>query len=156
MWGEVCHELKTETEPFGFRDGISHPAIEGSGIAGSNPQEQPLKAGEFVLGYRDELRGTQRTEPEILGRNGTYVAFRKLHQRVAAFRQYMKANSSSAEDEELLAAKMMGRWRSGAPLSLCPLDDDAERGGVPQRNNNFRCEADEAGRFNTTGGSHIR
>ncbi len=59
-------------------------------------------------------------EPEILGRNGTYVVFRKLHQRVAAFRQYLKANSASPEEEELLAAKMMGRWRSGAPLALCP------------------------------------
>src|SRR3954471_24378881 len=53
IWRQDCHALETETEPFGFRDGISHPAIEGSGIAGSNPQEQPLKAGEFVIGYSD-------------------------------------------------------------------------------------------------------
>ena len=51
IWRQNCHALPTETEPFGFRDGMSHPAIEGSGIAGSNPQEQPFKAGEFVLGY---------------------------------------------------------------------------------------------------------
>ena len=37
-----------------FRDGISHPAVEGSGIPGSNPKEPPLKAGEIVLGYQDE------------------------------------------------------------------------------------------------------
>jgi len=46
--------LPTEREHFGFKDGISHPAVEGSGIPGSNPQERPLKAGEFVLGYPDE------------------------------------------------------------------------------------------------------
>ena len=115
IWRQDCHALPTETEPFGFRDGISHPAIEGSGIPGTNPQEQPLKAGEFVLGYPDEMGGIQRTQPEVLGRNGTYVVFRKLHQRVAAFRRYLKANSTSPEEEELLAAKMMGRWRSGAP-----------------------------------------
>ncbi len=57
--------------------------------------------------------------PEVLGRNGTYVVFRKLHQRVAAFRQYVKANSPSPEGESLLAAKMMGRWQSGAPLVPC-------------------------------------
>ena len=39
---------------FGFKDGISQPAVEGSGIPGSNPHEAPLKAGEFVLGYVDE------------------------------------------------------------------------------------------------------
>ena len=61
IWRQDCHALPTEKEPFGFRDGISHPAIEGSGIPGTNPQEQPLKAGEFVLGYRDEMGGIQRT-----------------------------------------------------------------------------------------------
>src|SRR4051794_29381833 len=156
IWRQNCHALETEKEPFGFRDGISHPAIEGSGIAGTNPQEQPLRAGEFVLGYRDELGGMQETEPEILGRNGTYVAFRKLHQRVAAFRQYINANSKSVADEELLAAKMMGRWRSGAPLALCPFHDDAELGADPRRNNDFLFETDDPAGFKTPGGSHIR
>jgi deferrochelatase/peroxidase EfeB len=98
VWRQNCHALPTETEPFGFRDGISHPAIEGSGIAGSNPKEQPLKAGEFVLGYADEMGGVQKTVPEVLGRNGTYVVFRKLRQRVAEFRQYLKANANGPED----------------------------------------------------------
>jgi Dyp-type peroxidase family len=156
IWRQNCHALPTETEPFGFRDGISHPAIQGSGIPGTNPQELPLKAGEFVLGYKDELAGIQKTEPEILGRNGSYVVFRKLHQRVAAFRQYVKANSKSVEDEELLAAKMMGRWRSGAPLALCPFHDDVELGADPRRNNDFLFELDDAAGFKTPGGSHIR
>ena len=43
IWRQDCHVLPTETEPFGFRDGISHPAIEGSGIPGTNPKEQPLR-----------------------------------------------------------------------------------------------------------------
>jgi len=59
-------------------------------------------------------------QPEVLGRNGTYAVVRKLHQRVEAFRLYLRANSSSPQEEELLAAKMMGRWRSGAPLALSP------------------------------------
>ena len=156
IWRQNCYALPTETEPFGFRDGISHPAIEGSGIAGTNPQERPLRAGEFVLGYTDELGGVQKTEPEILGRNGTYVVFRKLHQRVAAFRQYLKTNSSNVDEEELLAAKMMGRWRSGAPLALCPFHDNAELGADPRRNNDFLFEADDPAGFKTPGGSHIR
>ena len=98
------------------------PPIEGSGIPGSNPHEQPFKAGEFVLGYPDETGGfPPMPRPDVLGRNGTYVVFRKLHQRVAAFRRYLKENASSPDDEELLAAKMMGRWRSGAPLALLPV-----------------------------------
>src|SRR5687768_12787603 len=156
IWRQNCHALPNEKEPFGFRDGISHPAIEGSGIPGTNPREQPLKAGEFVLGYRDELGGVQVPQPEVLGRNGTYIVFRKLHQRVAAFRQYLKENSISPEDEELLAAKMMGRWRSGAPLALCPFHDDPELGADPQRRNDFLYREDDPAGFKTPGGSHIR
>ncbi len=156
IWRQDCHALPDEKEPFGFRDGISHPAIEGSGIPGTNPREKPLKAGEFVLGYTDEMGGIQKTNPEILGRNGTYVVFRKLHQRVAAFRQYLRSNSTDAGAEELLAAKMMGRWRSGAPLSLCPFHDDPAIGADPKRNNDFLFEEDDPAGLKTPGGSHIR
>jgi hypothetical protein len=55
IWRQDCYALPTEREAFGFKDGISHPAIEGSGIPGSNPKEQPFKPGEFVLGYLNEL-----------------------------------------------------------------------------------------------------
>jgi Dyp-type peroxidase family len=156
IWRQNCHALPTETEPFGYRDGISHPAIEGSGIPGSNPKEQPFKAGEFILGYPDEMGGTQKTVPEILGRNGTYVVFRKLHQRVAEFRRFLKSHSDGPEAEELMAAKMMGRWRSGAPLALCPLHDDPALGADPRRNNDFLFQADDPIGFKTPCGSHIR
>lgn len=156
IWRQNCHALPTETEPFGFRDGISHPAIEGSGIPGSNPKEQPFKAGEFVLGYPDEMGGVQKTVPEVLGRNGTYIVFRKLHQRVAEFRRYLKAYSKGPEDEELMAAKMMGRWRSGAPLALCPFHDDPALGADPRRNNDFLFRDDDPDGFKTPCGSHIR
>jgi Dyp-type peroxidase family len=156
IWRQDCHALPDDKEPFGYKDGISHPAIEGSGIPGSNPQEVPLKAGEFVIGYRDEMNGIQKTEPEILGKNGTYVVFRKLHQRVADFRRYLASQSTTAEDEELLAAKMMGRWRSGAPLALCPFHDDPKLGEDPKRNNDFLFQQDDPAGLKTPGGSHIR
>ena len=149
--------LPTEREHFGFRDGISHPAVEGSGIPGTNPQERPLKAGEFILGYPDEGGSPPpMPQPEILGRNGTYVVFRKLHQRVAAFRQYLRSNSPSADAEELLAAKIVGRWRSGCPLALSPERDDPELGADPKRNNNFLYHADDPNGLKTPRGSHIR
>ena len=120
IWRLDCYALPTEAEHFGFRDGMSHPAIEGSGIPGTNSKEQPLKAGEFLTGAPPRRDG--RPSPDAAagdrgGRgNGTAMEiFRTLHQRVAAFRQYLKANSSSSDAEDLLAAKMMGRWRSGAP-----------------------------------------
>jgi Dyp-type peroxidase family len=157
IWRQDCHVLPDEKEPFGFKDGISHPAIEGSGIPASNPSEPPLKAGEFVLGYPDEMSDSPAIpRPDVLGRNGSFVAFRKLHQRVAAFRRYLRENACDAGDEELLAAKMMGRWRSGAPLALCPMHDDAAVGADPARNNAFLFKADDAIGYRTPPGSHIR
>ncbi|WP_405142789.1 Dyp-type peroxidase [Sphaerisporangium sp. NBC_01403] len=156
IWRQNCHALPTETEPFGYRDGISNPAVEGSGIPGTNQLEAPLKAGEFVLGYRDELGGIQTPQPQVLGRNGTYMAFRKLHQRVALFRRYLKDNSTSPEDEELLAAKIMGRWRSGAPLALSPLHDAPGLGADRSGNNTFLYQQDDPAGFTTPGGCHIR
>jgi Dyp-type peroxidase family len=157
IWHQDCHALPTEKEAFGFRDGISHPAVEGSGIPGSNPREQPVKAGEFLLGYPNELGElTPMPRPEVLGKNGSYVVMRKLHQRVAAFRQYLKANSSSPEEEDLLGAKMMGRWQSGAPLAHCPMRDDPELGADPSRNNDFLFKDDDPKGLKTPPGSHIR
>ena len=82
--------------------------------------------------------------------------FRKLHQRVAAFRRYLKENASSPEAEELLAAKMMGRWRSGAPLALCPMHDDPALGADAGRNNAFLFKQDDPIGYKTPAGSHIR
>ena len=157
IWRQDCHVRPGEREAFGFRDGIGHPAVEGSGIPSSNPNERPLKAGEFVLGYPDEMGETPAIpQPEVLGRNGSYVVFRKLHQRVAAFRRYLKENSTSPEAEELLAAKMMGRWRSGAPLALCPMHDNSNLGADPTRNNDFLFKQDDPIGYKTPAGSHIR
>jgi len=157
IWRQDCRAPPDHKEPFGFRDGISHPAIEGSGIPGDNPYDPPLKAGELVLGYRDETGSLPPApQPDVLGRNGTYVAFRKLHQRVAEFRRYLRANASGPEDEELLAAKMMGRWRSGAPLALCPLHDDPALGADTARHNAFMFRADDSTGYKTPPGSHVR
>ena len=156
IWRQDCRAAPDEKEPFGFKDGISHPAIEGSGIPGDNPLEPPLKAGELVLGYRDETGAfPPAPEPAVLGRNGTYVVFRKLHQKVAEFRRYLRANAAGPDDEALLAAKMMGRWRSGAPLALCPLHDDPTL-GEKGRNNAFLFRADDALGYKTPPGSHVR
>ena len=157
IWRQDCHVLPGEREPFGFKDGISHPAIDGSGIPGTNPHEVPLKAGEFVLGYPDEMSDTPAIpQPITLGKNGSYIVFRKLYQRVAEFRQYLRANATAAVPEELLAAKMMGRWRSGTPLALSGTADDPKIGDDPGRNNAFLFKADDALGYKTPLGSHIR
>ena len=145
-------------EAFGFRDNISHPAIDGSGLPGTNSAEQPIKAGEFILGYPDETgRIPPMPSPQVLGKNGTFLVIRKLEQRVAAFRAYVHASAPTPADEELIAAKIMGRWRSGAPLVLAPDRDDPPLGADPQRSNDFGyVSGDDQRGFKCPAGSHIR
>lgn len=148
---------ETLREHFGFADGISRPFIEGEGGEPMPGQGEPVKAGEFVLGYEDELgRIAHGPGPEAFWRNGTYLAIRKICQRVHDFRQFLKEQSASRDEEELLAAKMMGRWRSGCPLALSPLRDDPELAADPLRNNDFAYADDDPDGNRTPVGSHIR
>jgi Dyp-type peroxidase family len=138
-------ELPEGRNPFGFKDGLHNPKIEGSGIDPPG-YEATVKAGEFIMGYPDENGQTATSpEPEVLRRNGTFIAFRKFHMRVAAFRKYLREQTSSPEEEELIAAKMIGRWRSGAPLVLAPEHDNPKLGTDPNRNNDFSYADDMAG-----------
>jgi Dyp-type peroxidase family len=156
IWRQDCYQLPTGRTSFGFKDGIGQPAVEGSGMPSSHPSEEPLKAGEIVLGYPDETGELPpMPTPEVLGRNGTYVVFRKLHTRVAAYRQYLRAKAASREEEALLGAKMVGRWQSGAPLVVSPDRDDAELGADPARNNDFDYADDPRG-FRCPAGAHAR
>src|SRR5215467_3759512 len=126
-------------EHFGYRDRITTPVIEGMGITASPGSMAPSKAGEFFLGYVDETGLTPALPaPEVLSKNGSFLAYVKMKEHVGAFRDFLKANATTIDEQELLAAKMMGRWRkSGAPLVLCPDKDDHELGWDEQRNNNF-------------------
>jgi deferrochelatase/peroxidase EfeB len=109
----------SELPDLGFKDGLLNSHVEGSGVDPLPGYDPTVKAGEFIMGYPDENGQTATNpEPEVLRRNGTFVAFRKFHIRVAAFRKYLREQTSSPEEEELIAAKMVGRWRSGAPLGL--------------------------------------
>jgi Dyp-type peroxidase family len=156
IWQQHVQASADLRNMFGFADGIAHPAVEGSGIPGTNPYEVPLKAGEFVLGYEDENHSVSPVpQPEVLGRNGTYAVFRKLHTRVAAFRHHLRQRAKNRSEEEWLAAKIVGRWPSGAPLALAPDKDDPELGADRNRNNAFMFGDDPRG-LKSPLGAHVR
>lgn len=156
VWRQDCYQLATGRTSFGFKDGIGQPTVEGTGKTPSNPHERPLKAGEIVLGYPDETGELPPMPiPDVLGRNGTYVVFRKLHTKVAAYRRYLRARATDRADEALLGAKMVGRWQSGAPLARSPERDDPDEGADPHRNNDFAYGDDPRG-LKCPVGAHAR
>jgi Dyp-type peroxidase family len=145
-----------DLNPLGYKDGIDQPAIEGSGVEPLPGQEPQIKAGEFILGYPGEAGvPLPMPQPDILGRNGTYVGFRKYQSRVGAFNRFLHANGSTEDERELLAAKLVGRWRSGAPLTIAPEVDDPVLGSDPKRNNVIDYTNDASGRQAPLG-CHIR
>lgn len=159
-------------EHFGFADGAAQPAIAGiseSAAAGGGVPLigggwRPLALGEFVLGYPDEdtLVDPSRRLPsapaEPLGRSGTYMVYRKLRQDVALFRRTLRDAGARFPhgDEELLAAKIVGRWRNGTPLVKSPAGPDPNFTASAPDSNNFRYLDIDADGRRCPLGAHIR
>jgi Dyp-type peroxidase family len=162
---ELLSSLDLEATPpfdhahdhFGYRDRLSQPVIEGTGEQPTPGTGAPLKAGEFILGYPDEDGPPANLpQPEILSRNGSYLAYRRLQEHVGAFRDFLKEHGRTPEEQELVAAKLMGRWRSGAPLVLAPEQDDPALGADMQRNNDFNYKQMDPHGYAVPLGSHCR
>lgn len=169
----------SEVEPFGFRDGISQPYVPELASSADDTNARPVALGEFVLGYPNayglltqrpvlprhldpqgllpELAGGRdRGHPDggaDLGRNGTYLVLRTLAQDVAGFEAYVTATAQALElDPELLAAKLVGRWRGGASLVQSPTVDRPELATA----NDFGYHHDDARGLRCPVGAHVR
>jgi Dyp-type peroxidase family len=133
---QMARALPDAREHFGYRDGFAQPALAGVDegdrrVGGGVPEKQGWRAlapGEFVLGYEDEdtrvdpQRRLPNAPNDPYGRSGTYMVWRKLRQDVALFRRTLReaAEHYADGDHEKLAAKVVGRWRNGAPLATWP------------------------------------
>lgn len=168
-----------DREHFGFHDGIAQPVVKG--LRDGRP-EDTIAAGEFLLGYENEHgRRTDRPlldrslDPDgllppapkgdgdrvDLGRNGTYFVVRQLGQDVPGFWRFADAASrhnggrsagSAEQAREALAARIVGRWPSGAPLTLAPEGDDPRLA----RENDFGYHHADAEGLRCPVGAHVR
>ncbi len=147
-------------EHFGFADGLSQPFVPG--VHGQQRDgEDPIATGEIVLGYQNaygKLPQSPMLGDHDLGRNGTYLVFRKLDQDVVRFWTWIAAQAKALGDPalvDLLGAKLIGRWRSGAPLVLSPDKDDPSKATPEVRNRFTYLDHDPAGKLCPIS-SHVR
>jgi deferrochelatase/peroxidase EfeB len=144
-------------EHFGYRDRLSQPVIEGTGVEPTPGSGPPIKPGEFFLGYPDEEGPAGGVpQPDILSRNGSYVAYLMIEEHVGRFRDFLREHGETPEQQEMIAAKLMGRWRSGAPLVLAGDKDDPSLGGDHRRNNDFNYASMDPYGYACPLGAHIR
>jgi Dyp-type peroxidase family len=175
-------------EHFGFRDGLSQPAMVGLGREAA--PMHTVEPGEFLLGYRNE-HGQYPRSPLVpaaedpaavlpdrprgpagavapvaagwedahdFGRNGSYLVVRTLAQDVGSFWRYAddrsRANGSAAgtEARTALAARMVGRWPSGAPVTRSPEHDRPELA----EDNDFGYDATDRDGTRCPVGAHVR
>ena len=84
-------------EHFGYRDRLSQPVIAGTGEEPTPGSGPPVKAGEFFLGYDDESGAPPPLpQPELLSRNGSYLAYLRMEEHVGAFRDFLRQQSEDA------------------------------------------------------------
>lgn len=156
--GETLPGDRAGHEHFGFKDGISQPGVEGFDQRDSQASEDPsevlgqvaghqgtaiIKAGEFILGMQTEQGNTMPADLNKLGwmKNGSFQVFRRLQQDVPGFWAQITSHvhsfpSDDPMHEELLAAKLVGRWRSGTPIDLAP-ERDNQADNDAHHDNNF-------------------
>ena len=140
----MSHGQPVPSEHFGFIDAIGDPVFAGQypdGLAASVAVGQgavdglgnwrPLATGEFLLGWADEAQEVAEAPlPMGFGRNGSFFSYRKLHQHVDAFEEWLGRTSQQlavawgfgnlGDARDTLMAKMAGRWPDGVPLIAAP------------------------------------
>lgn len=154
-------------EHFGYKDGISQPGIRGlksdkqedfltarlidpndeRAQRFSKPGEPLIWPGQFVLGYqkqnKEDLIQPDPDSDTLAGlpdwaRNGSFLVFRRLQQDVAAFNKFVENMSTEAGmKSDLLGAKLIGRWKSGAPLIKAKEEDNPPIGNDEFTSNHF-------------------
>jgi Dyp-type peroxidase family len=145
--GATLPEPLTGHEHFGWLDGVSQPGLRGrtsedphsvltlrqnpANAEQGKPGQDLIWPGEFVFGYpgqnpkdlhapgEDSMRKEGKPVVPEWARDGAYLVFRRLRQDVPGFRGFLRDKAKEHKiTPELLGAKLVGRYPSGAPIMI--------------------------------------
>lgn len=165
---ECGRRIAREAEHFGFVDGISQPGVRGmmddgtyltpraygdadpQSLLWSRPGQRLTWPGQFVFGYPGLNPDDMQHAGDIVGgdpflRNGSLLVVRRLSQDVGLFwkamadlAQQFSTATGFAWSAEKAAARCVGRWKDGTPVSLSPDREDAAISSDFYKKNGFR------------------
>lgn len=104
---------------FGFEDGISQPLMDGVDDDKVVQATPIMVTHPKILLVTKETRTFQGIERPEWMHQGSFLVFRKLEQNVKAFHDLTsKYKDYGLQSPDHMGAKLMGRWPSGAPITL--------------------------------------
>lgn len=117
------------------------------------PGQDLLWPGEFIFGYPQQIgvpkEGHEDEGPNpdpgpvsdagpVWGKDGSFYVVRRLRQDVDAFHKFLDDKAKElGVSSDLLGAKLVGRWKSGAPVMREPDHDEPALGNDDCANNHF-------------------
>nr|UQK85138.1 dye decolorizing peroxidase [uncultured fungus] len=138
LQGEARPGAEAGHEHFGYLDGVAQPAII-QFTTNPVPGQTFINAGSIILGQTGDT--IPRPSWAI---DGSFLAFRQLQQKVPEWNKFLLDNRivdpslTAQEGADLLGARAMGRWKSGAPIDLAPFERDPQARGRPRPQQQLR------------------
>ncbi|GAA3369330.1 Dyp-type peroxidase [Streptomyces sannanensis] len=167
--GATLEGARRGREHFGFKDGVSEPAIKHLDEPDSqNPVYEKGHPGTILINAGEFVVGLERERPHPLpypewATHGSFQVVRRLAQDVpgwwAGVAEQLKVlkEAKAAPDHattEWLAARLVGRWRTGTPVAKCPHADMSYN--AESSNDNDISFADDPEGTTTPLWSHLR
>lgn len=145
--GDPLHLVEPGEFILGYPDNRGETPPGPSLAAGLDPEGRlPVRNSDPTLSTATINR------PRAIGRNGSYLVIRHLEQDPVAFDAYCATQATALHGRlpapylvtsEFIAAKIVGRWRNGAPLVRAAYSDTLSRGQlVAARAMGARADAD--------------
>ncbi|KAM0756152.1 Dyp-type peroxidase [Meredithblackwellia eburnea MCA 4105] len=139
----------------GAEEGHEHfvPTVIGFNDQGRTPGSDAVSPSVILTG--------QDTTPPSWIKDGSFLVFRELQQLVPEFDDFVQTTANTFQPivpgitADAVGARIVGRWKSGAPLVLSPTHDDPVLGNDPQRRMNFDYSSD-LGQVACPYAAHIR
>ncbi len=97
----------------------------------ASPGRTLIWPGHIYFGYNRQSANNPREESSIdspkgpeWANNGTFMVYRRLKQNVNSFNSFVEQEANRLNiNKDFLGAKLVGRWKSGTPISRSPVHD---------------------------------